>query len=92
MVFLFMYVTGLLGAGMHWLKRYARSQTELKFIEFWKFNQKEAILSFTTLTALVVTMVSIGQFSMDPKTLAISFLSGYSLNSAMVSHGVGEHK
>lgn len=83
MSFLLLLLVGFWGLFSHWLKKWARGQIESSFIAYMRSEKKHSIASVATLFAAIVAMYVGGDIELTKQTLAIGFMAGYGIDSAV---------
>mgnify|MGYP000016899689 CR=1 FL=1 len=81
--FLVLLVAGVFGLVMHWLKRWARKQTDNNFWQYMTLHKKHSIASLTSLFAVMAGLISTVDVVLGVPLFATAFLAGYTIDSAV---------
>ena len=82
MIFITLLLAGYVGLVLHWLKKFLRDETKHSFIDYMKIEPKHSLLAFGSVFIGIVTLVSVGTVDISLQSLALAFLTGFSLDSA----------
>ncbi|QSB01972.1 hypothetical protein JWZ98_03145 [Methylomonas sp. EFPC1] len=83
MTLLLLLLAALFGLFCHWLKKWARGQTKAEFKAYMLSHRKHSIASVCTTLGAVATLYTVGDVVLSSQTLALAFLSGFTLDSVV---------
>ncbi len=87
MSFLLFLLAGFVGLFLHWFKKWSRGEIAIGFIAYMITEKKHSIASVVALFSAIVTMYVGGDIELTKQSLALAFMAGYSIDSAINKSG-----
>lgn len=81
--FLLLIVVALVGAVGHWLKRWARRQTDSSLKDYIMSNYRHSVMSGLSIVSSIIGLYMAGNIELNAQALSQAFMFGYMLDSTI---------